>query len=172
MTAVGGCGAWRRLDGFGPEAISVRCEAGPARSEAEGRRRMPALHGGRTDGPAVAPNLWGGIGLVRDRARRGGVGTALVGRQVEVAERIVEYLRLGVEEFVLSGHPHVEEAYWGGEGCCGRPGGGGICPRVRGVSRLPSRFRSSPGWVVDPRVRGGSGQSGPSGCAAGPRMIR
>lgn len=102
--------AQRLLDGFGPEAIRA-VQAGLARSESEGQRRMLALHGGRTDGLEISPNLWAGIGLVR-----GGAGTALVGSHTEVAERIVEYQRLGIEEFILSGHPHVEEAYWFGEG--------------------------------------------------------
>ena len=30
--------------------------------------------------------------------------------------RIEEYHALGVEHFVLSGYPHLEEAYWFGEG--------------------------------------------------------
>ncbi|MEU7206559.1 LLM class flavin-dependent oxidoreductase [Streptomyces sp. NPDC045470] len=102
--------ARRLLDGFAPEAIRA-VQEGLARSESEGQRRMLALHGGSTDGLEVAPNLWAGIGLVR-----GGAGTALVGSHAEVAERIVEYRQLGIEEFVLSGHPHVEEAYWFGEG--------------------------------------------------------
>ncbi len=102
--------ARRLLDGFAPEAIRA-VQEGLARSESEGQRRMLALHGGSTDGLEVAPNLWAGIGLVR-----GGAGTALVGSHAEVAERIVEYQQLGIEEFVLSGHPHVEEAYWFGEG--------------------------------------------------------
>ncbi|MEE4420189.1 LLM class flavin-dependent oxidoreductase [Streptomyces bugieae] len=102
--------AQRLLDGFTPEAIRA-VQAGLARSESEGQRRMLALHRGRTDGLEIAPNLWAGIGLVR-----GGAGTALVGSHAEVAERIEEYHRLGIEEFILSGHPHVEEAYWFGEG--------------------------------------------------------
>ncbi|KOT44055.1 alkanesulfonate monooxygenase [Streptomyces rimosus subsp. rimosus] len=102
--------ARRLLDGFAPEAIRA-VQEGLARSESEGQRRMLALHGGSTDGLEVAPNLWAGIGLVR-----GGAGTALVGSHAEVAERIVQYQQLGIEEFVLSGHPHVEEAYWFGEG--------------------------------------------------------
>ena len=59
----------------------------------------------------IAPNLWAGIGLVR-----GGAGTALVGSHDEVADRIAEYHELGFDEFILSGHPHLEEAYWFGEG--------------------------------------------------------
>ena len=102
--------ARRLLDGFSPEAIQA-VQDGLARSESEGQRRMLALHGGRTDGLEISPNLWAGVGLVR-----GGAGTALVGSHHEVAERLIEYHRLGIDEFVLSGHPHIEEAYWFGEG--------------------------------------------------------
>ena len=59
----------------------------------------------------VSPNLWAGYGLVR-----GGAGTTLVGSHDEVADRIEEYHALGFDEFVLSGHPHLEEAYWFAEG--------------------------------------------------------
>ncbi len=34
----------------------------------------------------------------------------------EVADRIEEYAALGIDEFILSGYPHLEEAYWFGEG--------------------------------------------------------
>jgi alkanesulfonate monooxygenase len=102
--------ARRLLDGFSDEAISS-VQSGLARSESEGQRRMLALHGGERDGLEVSPNLWAGIGLVR-----GGAGTALVGSHAEVADRIKEYHDLGIDEFVMSGHPHVEEAYWFGEG--------------------------------------------------------
>jgi alkanesulfonate monooxygenase len=47
---------------------------------------------------------------------RGGTGTALVGSHAEVADRITEYHTLGIEEFILSGYPHPEEAWWFGEG--------------------------------------------------------
>ncbi len=33
-----------------------------------------------------------------------------------MAERIAEYAALGIDEFVLSGYPHLEELYWFGEG--------------------------------------------------------
>ncbi|GHI09941.1 alkanesulfonate monooxygenase [Streptomyces cellostaticus] len=100
----------RLLDGFDAETVRS-VQEGLARSESEGQQRMLALHGGSRDGLEIHPNLWAGIGLVR-----GGAGTALVGSHDEVAERIKEYHALGIDEFVLSGYPHLEEAYWFGEG--------------------------------------------------------
>jgi alkanesulfonate monooxygenase len=80
-------------------------------SDSVGQARMAALHGGSTDGLVIAPNLWAGFGLVR-----GGAGTALVGSHEEVAERLAEYHEIGFDHVILSGQPHVEEAYWFGEG--------------------------------------------------------
>jgi alkanesulfonate monooxygenase len=77
-----------------------------ARLDSEGQRRMSALHNGRRDQLEVSPNLWAGVGLVR-----GGAGTALVGSPEIVAERMLEYRELGIETFILSGYPHLEEAY-------------------------------------------------------------
>ena len=76
------------------------------RMDSVGQQRMAALHGGRRDKLEVAPNLWAGVGLVR-----GGAGTALVGDAAVVAERLQEYVELGVDTFVLSGYPHLEESY-------------------------------------------------------------
>jgi len=81
------------------------------RSESVGQRRMLDLHGGTVGDLEVSPNLWAGVGL-----GRGGAGTALVGSHSEVADRIVEYADAGIDEFVLSGYPHLEELYWFGEG--------------------------------------------------------
>ncbi len=77
-----------------------------ATMDSEGQRRMAALHGGRRDKLEVSPNLWAGVGLVR-----GGAGTALVGDPRTVATRLKEYADLGVDTFVLSGYPHLEEAW-------------------------------------------------------------
>ena len=77
-----------------------------AGSDSVGQQRMSALHGGRRDRLEVSPNLWAGVGLVR-----GGAGTALVGDPQTVADRMQEYAALGIDTFVLSGYPHLEEAY-------------------------------------------------------------
>ena len=77
-----------------------------ARFDSVGQQRMAALHGGRRDKLEVYPNLWAGVGLVR-----GGAGTALVGNPDEVAERMKEYMALGIDRFILSGYPHLEECY-------------------------------------------------------------
>ncbi|MDD2609581.1 MAG: FMNH2-dependent alkanesulfonate monooxygenase [Giesbergeria sp.] len=82
-----------------------RAQQNYARMDSEGQRRMAALHGGRRDQLVVGPNLWAGVGLVR-----GGAGTALVGNPEEVAARLQEYMDLGVDSFVLSGYPHLEES--------------------------------------------------------------
>ena len=42
---------------------------------------------------------------------RGGAGTALVGDPEQVAARIREYAEIGLDTFILSGYPHLEEAY-------------------------------------------------------------
>lgn len=47
---------------------------------------------------------------------RSGAGTALVGSHAEAADLIEQYAAVGIEEFVMSGYPHVEEAYWFAEG--------------------------------------------------------
>ncbi len=100
----------RLLASIDPAAVE-RVQANLARSESEGQRRMRELHGGSTDRLKIGPNLWAGVGLVR-----GGAGTALVGSHEEVADRLVEYANLGISHFILSGYPHLEEAYWFGEG--------------------------------------------------------
>jgi alkanesulfonate monooxygenase len=77
-----------------------------ARMDSVGQQRMAQLHGGRRDQLEISPNLWAGVGLVR-----GGAGTALVGDPPTVAARIKEYQDIGIDTFVLSGYPHLEEAY-------------------------------------------------------------
>jgi len=107
--------AWRAAAALLSELDEATVAAAQARfkgMDSVGQRRMAELHGGRFDrndvraGLEIAPNLWAGVGLVR-----GGAGTALVGNPQQVADRIKEYAELGLEHFILSGYPHLDEAH-------------------------------------------------------------
>jgi alkanesulfonate monooxygenase len=107
--------AWRAAAELLSELDEATVAAAQARfksMDSVGQRRMAELHGGRFDkanvraGLEISPNLWAGVGLVR-----GGAGTALVGNPQQVADRITEYADLGLEYFILSGYPHLDEAH-------------------------------------------------------------
>jgi alkanesulfonate monooxygenase len=76
------------------------------KTDSVGQRRMVELHQGDRSKLVIGPNLWAGIGLVRT-----GAGTALVGNPDQVAARLLEYHELGIDTFILSGYPHLEEAH-------------------------------------------------------------
>jgi alkanesulfonate monooxygenase len=101
--------AWRdaeKLIAHLDDATIAKAQAAFARYDSVGQQRMAALHGGRRDKLEISPNLWAGVGLVR-----GGAGTALVGDGPTVAARVKEYAELGIDTFILSGYPHLEESY-------------------------------------------------------------
>lgn len=80
-----------------------------AGSDSVGHARMSALHNdARPDDPReleIYPGLWAGIGLVRP-----GPGTAIVGSPQTVERTLKAYQQAGVEVFILSGFPLLEEA--------------------------------------------------------------
>ena len=88
------------------EETIARSQRALGRLDSEGQRRMVALHQGDRANLEISPNLWAGVGLVR-----GGAGTSLVGDPETVAKRFLEYADLGIETFILSGYPHLEESY-------------------------------------------------------------
>jgi alkanesulfonate monooxygenase len=83
----------------------------PGASEAPPAPRFRPRRGQRAGAAGVGAHIRVAVGLVR-----GGAGTALVGGHEEVADRIAEYHELGIDEFILSGYPRLEEAYQVGEG--------------------------------------------------------
>jgi alkanesulfonate monooxygenase len=106
--------AWAAADALLADldpAMVAGAQARMRRSESAGQRRMAAMHGGEHDALELYPNVWAGFGLLRP-----GPGAALVGSHEQVADRIAEYHDLGVEHLILSGQPHLEEAYLFGEG--------------------------------------------------------
>lgn len=126
--------AWAEADrlvaGMDPAAVTA-AQADFERTQSVGQRRQAelarqAMGQGRME---IHPNVWAGIGMVR-----GGVGTALVGSHEEVADRIEEYHGLGFDEFILSGYPHLEEAYWFGEG---------VMPVLRRRGLIPELARAA-----------------------------
>jgi alkanesulfonate monooxygenase len=101
----------RMLAEISPERIAA-AQRDLARMDSVGQQRMRQLHnGGNSRDLEIYPNLWAGYGLVR-----GGAGTALVGSHADLADRLEEYHSLGIDHVILSGQPHLEEAYWFGEG--------------------------------------------------------
>lgn len=100
-----------------------------AATESVGQARQVGLHAGKPKHVRdleIYPNLWAGVGLVR-----GGAGTAIVGSHDEVAERFAEYESLGIDTFILSGYPNLEEAVRVGED---------LLPRLQGRERPVSRW--------------------------------
>ncbi|HNF84759.1 MAG TPA: LLM class flavin-dependent oxidoreductase, partial [Solirubrobacterales bacterium] len=105
----------RILEAIDPEQVAAAREKF-ARMESTAQARMTDLshssEGAALDRDAlvIGPNLWAGVGLVRE-----GAGTAIVGSHQQVAERLLEYRDIGIDEFILSGYPHLEEALNFGE---------------------------------------------------------
>jgi alkanesulfonate monooxygenase len=102
--------AWAAAERLISKVSDAQVEAAQARflrqMDSVGQRRMSELHGGSRDKLLVGPNLWAGVGLVRN-----GAGTALVGTPEQIAERLHEYQQAGIELVIGSGYPHLEEAY-------------------------------------------------------------
>ena len=55
-------------------------------------------------GHRLGGQLWNGLSEVRVNC-----GSALVGTPDQVADALLDYWRLGIDEFILSGFPHIEE---------------------------------------------------------------
>jgi alkanesulfonate monooxygenase len=98
--------AHRLISHLSDETIAAAQKRMREDTDSIGQLRQLDLHGGRRDKLEVSPNLWAGIGLVRQ-----GVGMALVGSADTVAARLREYQALGIRTVIASAYPHLEEAY-------------------------------------------------------------
>ncbi|MEK8126723.1 LLM class flavin-dependent oxidoreductase [Paenibacillus filicis] len=77
-----------------------------SRLDARNQQRQTDLwRQSEADDYVIGPNLWAGI----SRYRTGG-SVAIVGTPEQVADRIAEYVEVGISSFIFSGYPHLEEA--------------------------------------------------------------
>ena len=74
-------------------------------STSAGVRRQAELRTDATNDGYVEANLWTGIGRARS-----GCGAAIVGDPDQVRAKLDAYGALGIDTFILSGYPHIEEA--------------------------------------------------------------
>ncbi len=74
------------------------------RRESVGQSRQWEFRGGADADWYVEPGLWAGISVVRS-----GAGMAIVGSYQQVADRLLQYIDLGITVLILSGYPHLEE---------------------------------------------------------------
>lgn len=74
--------------------------------DSDAQKRMSDISYNNRESLEISPGLWAGIGLARE-----GAGTALVGDPNQVAANMKKYQEAGVDTFILSGYPHLEESY-------------------------------------------------------------
>jgi alkanesulfonate monooxygenase len=105
--------AWDHVDRLlraTSEGTFARMAASNASTDSVGMQRQFEKHRGQVPDRAreleTYPNVWPGMSLLRP-----GPGTALVGSTEQIVERLQEFESLGVDTFILSGNPLLEEAY-------------------------------------------------------------
>lgn len=91
------------LDALDPETGEV-IRSRSLDSTSTGVRAQASLREQSDDEGFVEPNLWTGIGRARS-----GCGAAIVGSPEQVVAKIEAYRELGIETFILSGYPHLDE---------------------------------------------------------------
>ena len=74
-------------------------------STSVGVRRQAELRSSASEDGFIEPSLWTGIGKARS-----GCGAAIVGTPEQVIEKIRRYQSMGIEAFIFSGYPHIDEA--------------------------------------------------------------
>jgi alkanesulfonate monooxygenase len=89
-----------RLDEETGDAIRARS----LDSASAGVRRQAELRDSAGDEGYVEDHLWTGIGRARS-----GCGAAIVGDPDQVRAKLERYVELGIDAFILSGYPHLDE---------------------------------------------------------------
>ena len=89
-----------RLDADTGEAIRNRS----LDAASVGVSRQAELRDTADDDGYAEPNLWTGIGRARS-----GAGAALVGDPDQIVSKIEAYREVGIDAFILSGYPHIDE---------------------------------------------------------------
>ena len=87
------------------EATGDAIRAKSLDSTSIGVQRQAELRAAAHEDGFIEPSLWTGIGKARS-----GCGAAIVGTPQQVIEKIQRYQALGIEAFIFSGYPHVDEA--------------------------------------------------------------
>lgn len=86
------------------DAEGARIRARSLDSGSVGVRRQAELRDVADDDGFVEDHLWTGIGRARS-----GCGAAIVGDPAQVAAKLAQYRALGIDAFILSGYPHLDE---------------------------------------------------------------
>jgi alkanesulfonate monooxygenase len=92
------------------DATGAAIRARSLDSQSAGVRRQAEIRAASGDDGYVEPNLWTGIGRARS-----GCGAAIVGDAEQVAAKLDAYRSIGIDAFVLSGYPHLDECVRFGE---------------------------------------------------------
>jgi alkanesulfonate monooxygenase len=104
-----------------PDDFEGKMKHHQTKADSEGEKRQRML---RDQGDWIGPNLWTGVG----RARLG-VGLAIVGSGENVAARLQEYVDDGIDTFIFSSYPHLEESQNFGKY---------VMPHFRGKASVPA----------------------------------
>jgi alkanesulfonate monooxygenase len=101
--------AARRLVSRLDDATGTAIRSRSLDSASAGVRRQAEMRDDADDEGFVEDCLWTGIGRGRS-----GAGAALVGDPDQVLAKLRRYQQMGMDNFILSGYPHLEECDWFG----------------------------------------------------------
>ena len=143
---------WERVD-----PARVRQANARSAGDSTGAARQLAYQGGTINGwedLVVAPNIWAGVSYLGDYPTVG-----IVGSYEQVAERLDDLVAIGADALILSGLPHLEEAYRVGEEVLPLFGGARPSPVVAAVTAAPEAAQTPPSPDEDASPRTFEGAS-------------